>query len=95
MNNLLKQTVAEALTEILGDRVTEDDTIRKEHGAGFSYHANMPPDIVVYPRTTEEVAAVVQVCAKHQTAVIPFGAGTSVLFFQSSLQQSPKPSYNF
>lgn len=78
MNDLFKQTVSEALKEILGDRMTEDDTIRKEHGAGFSYHASMPPDIVVYPRTTEEVAAVVQVCAKHQTAVIPFGAGTSV-----------------
>lgn len=78
MNDLLSQTVAPALKSILGEHFTEDDAIRKEHGAGFSYHACMPPDIVVYPGTTKEVAAVVQVCAEHQTPVIPFGAGTSV-----------------
>lgn len=78
MNKPLKQFVAAELKEILGNRVVEDKAILKEHGAGFSYHDCMPPDIVVYPRSTEEVAAIVQVCSKYKTPIIPFGAGTSV-----------------
>jgi len=34
------------------------------------------PDAVVFPATTAEVAGVVQVCAHHELAVIPRGAGT-------------------
>src|ERR1700759_3381617 len=36
------------------------------------------PNVVVLPRTTEEVAAVVKLCAQHQLPVIPRGAGTSL-----------------
>ena len=36
------------------------------------------PGVVVLPRTTEEVAAVVKLCAQHQLPIIPRGAGTSL-----------------
>lgn len=36
------------------------------------------PGVVVLPRTTEEVAAVVKLCAAHQLPIIPRGAGTSL-----------------
>ncbi len=36
------------------------------------------PNVVVLPRTTEEVAAVVKLCAEHQLPIIPRGAGTSL-----------------
>jgi glycolate oxidase len=36
------------------------------------------PNVVVLPRTTEEVAAVVKLCAQHQLPMIPRGAGTSL-----------------
>ena len=78
MDTPLKQTLFTALKGILGDRVIEDDTVRKAHGAGFSYHDCMPPDVVVYPCATEEVAAVVKICSQHQVPMIPFGAGTSI-----------------
>lgn len=78
MDKLLKQTIANALKEILGGRITDDDALRKQHGEGFSYHDCMPPDFVVYPHTTEEIAAVVRVCSEYQIAIVPFGAGTSV-----------------
>jgi len=66
------------LKRLLGDRATGDDGVRQEHGTGFSYHQSMPPDIVVYPRSTDEIAAVVRLCDRHQVPIIPFGAGTSV-----------------
>ncbi len=36
------------------------------------------PAIVVLPRTTEQVAAVVKICAEHKLPIIPRGAGTSL-----------------
>ena len=37
-----------------------------------------PPTLVVLPRTTAEVAAIVRLCAKHNLPIIPRGAGTSL-----------------
>jgi glycolate oxidase len=36
------------------------------------------PQVVVLPRTTEEVARVVKICAQHKVPIIPRGAGTSL-----------------
>lgn len=78
MDDLLRQRVSTALRALLGDRVTDQTEIRKEHGTGFSYHTCLPPDWVTYPQTTEEIAASVRLCREHQLPIIPFGAGTSV-----------------
>ena len=67
-----------ALQNLLGDRLKTDEAVRNGHGAGFSYHPCMPPDVVVYPQSTEEVAAIVKICRQHQIPIVPFGAGTSV-----------------
>ena len=37
-----------------------------------------PPDAVVWPENTSEVSRIVATCAKHEVAVIAFGAGTSL-----------------
>ena len=36
------------------------------------------PSVVVLPRTTEQVAAIVKLCARHKLPIIPRGAGTSL-----------------
>jgi glycolate oxidase len=36
------------------------------------------PGVVVLPRTTEQVAAIVTLCAQHRVPIIPRGAGTSL-----------------
>jgi len=36
------------------------------------------PDVVVYPETNEEVAAILACCQAHGVPVVPFGAGTSL-----------------
>src|SRR6185503_1094167 len=37
-----------------------------------------PPDAVVWPTSTEEVAAIVRAAAKSGTPIVPFGAGSGV-----------------
>ncbi len=66
------------LQALLGERVSTSQAVRDHHGKDESWHHPEAPDIVVFPHTTEEVAAVVKLCAENQVPVIPFGAGTSL-----------------
>ena len=59
-------------------RVVVTQAVREHHGTDISSYPVTPPDAVVYPHSTEEVAAVVRICARHGTPMIPFGTGTSV-----------------
>jgi FAD/FMN-containing dehydrogenase len=36
------------------------------------------PDVVVFPRTTEDVVALVKLAAKHNLAIVGRGAGTGL-----------------
>jgi len=47
----------------------------------YEYDASIDrstPDIVVLPATTEEVAAIVKIAARHNVPVVPRGAGTGL-----------------
>lgn len=67
-----------ALTQHFGDRFTCNAAICLQHGSDESAHAPCPPQAVVFPLNTAEVAAVVSQCAEHRIPVIPFGIGSSV-----------------
>ncbi|HKB53878.1 MAG TPA: FAD-linked oxidase C-terminal domain-containing protein [Ramlibacter sp.] len=62
----------------MGDRLTLARAVREHHGTDISSYPATPPDAVVFPQTTEEVAAVVKLCARHGVPMIPYGVGTSV-----------------
>src|SRR5262245_20969374 len=49
----------------LGDRVSTSPSVREHHSRGESYHQAAAPDLVVYPRTTEEISAIVRACAER------------------------------
>jgi len=66
-----------ALRDRFGERCAEGDSIRAQHCNLLSEVPNQPPDAVLFPRTTEEVAEIVRVCAASRIPVIPFGTGTS------------------
>jgi D-lactate dehydrogenase (cytochrome) len=66
------------LRAVLGDQLSTSETIREQHGTDESHHPPHPPDAVAFPRTTEEVAAIVRLCRRDGVPVIPFGAGTSL-----------------
>jgi D-lactate dehydrogenase (cytochrome) len=70
-------TIAE-LKRLYGDRLTTAHAIREQHGKDISYHEAHLPDAVVFAESAEEVQAIVQLCAKHKTPIIPFGTGTSL-----------------
>src|SRR6185295_3205737 len=67
-----------ALKAALGARAADTASVREHHSQGESYHAPAAPDIVCFPRTTDEVASIVAVSARFQVPVVPFGAGTSL-----------------
>ena len=68
-----------ALGDLLGtDRVLTGSDVLSQHGHDESFHPEARPDAVVWPRSTQEAAAIVGVCAAHRLPIVPFGAGTSL-----------------
>src|SRR3954471_17063420 len=71
----LQEELIDALDADRG--VTGADKLRPP-GSDEGWHPAAAPDLVVYPRDSEEAAQVVRLCARHRTPIIPFGAGTSL-----------------
>jgi len=67
-----------ALGALLGDRLATSDSVRDLHGRDESTFPAAPPDAVAFPRSTEEVAAIVRTCAGLGVPVVAFGTGSSV-----------------
>jgi D-lactate dehydrogenase (cytochrome) len=66
------------LSDLLGDRASRAPGMRSQHAGGEGIHAASPPDAVVFPVSTDEVAAVVKICVAAGVPIVPFGAGTSL-----------------
>ena len=60
-----------------GNIVTNVDELLVYECDAYTLEKNLP-DVVVLPKTTEQVAAIVKVCAAHNIAFIPRGAGTNL-----------------
>ncbi len=85
----LPDTARAELQTLLGtDAVRDDHAERVKHAAGRGYpdlvrlRAGQPaeaPDAVLYPGRSEQLGALLRLCAKHSIAVVPFGGGTSVV----------------
>jgi D-lactate dehydrogenase (cytochrome) len=71
-------TLLDALRQRLGDRLTTSAAICAQHGKDESYHQPHSPDAVAFAHSTEEVVAIVGLCAQYKTPIIPFGTGTSL-----------------
>jgi D-lactate dehydrogenase (cytochrome) len=72
------QSVLAELQALLGERVSTSAAVREHHGKDESYLPNALPDAVVFPKTTEEVRDVVNICRRHRVPMIPYGVGTSL-----------------
>jgi len=78
VNPSVTEELFAALQRLLGDRVTAAAVVREHHSRGESYHTPAPPDLVTYPRSTEEISAIVRACADRNVPIVAFGAGTSL-----------------
>jgi alkyldihydroxyacetonephosphate synthase len=77
------------LAAIVGSGAVRDDReARVSHAAGKSYpdlvrqragDCSSAPDLVVSPRSHDQVRAVLEACDQLAVAVVPFGGGTSVV----------------
>ncbi|MGY0694919.1 FAD-binding oxidoreductase [Virgibacillus sp. FSP13] len=69
----------EELQQLLAsDRVSNNQTILEQHSKDESYHTPHLPEIVVFPESADEVSQVVKLANKYNTAVVPFGFGSSL-----------------
>jgi len=66
------------LSALLGDALTLSKSDLDLHGRSESHFPPTPPDAVAYPGTTDEVAALVRICAKHGCPMTAWGTGTSL-----------------
>ncbi len=66
------------LQALLAERLSLSADERALHGKDESYHRARPADAVAFPRSTDEVAEIVRICARRGVPLIPFGAGTSL-----------------
>jgi len=72
------QAAIDALGTLLGDRLSTSDSDRDVHGRDESSFPPAAPDAVAYPRSTEEVSAIVRTCSDHGVPVVAFGTGSSL-----------------
>jgi len=71
------KAIAELKT-VLGHRLATSISVRDHHSHDTSRLKPHLPDAVAFPRTEEEVQAIISACAAHGVPVIPFGAGSSM-----------------
>ena len=58
--------------------VTTSPAELERHGHDESYHRTSAPDVVCFPTSTAQVAAVVGACAARRVPMVAFGAGSSL-----------------
>ena len=59
-------------------RVNDGESVLDQHASDLSYHPPHRPDVVVFPLSAAEVAAVLAYAHEQRLPVVPFGAGTSL-----------------
>jgi D-lactate dehydrogenase (cytochrome) len=69
--------VTQELHKRFGNRAVTSLAVRQQHANTLTWTENQPPDVVVYPQTTDEVVEVVRLCAAHRVPIVAFGTGTS------------------
>jgi alkyldihydroxyacetonephosphate synthase len=85
----LTKVALDKLVAVLGaERVRGDDYERAFHALGRSYHdllrlragdLSTAPDAVLYPRSSDEILALLAIAGEQGIAVVPYGGGTSVV----------------
>ena len=83
MNTLVKSSLtAEHIAEfrkIVGDAfVLVDEETVNHYAHDETENLHYPPEVVIKPRTAEEISAILKICNQHGIPVTPRGAGTGL-----------------
>jgi D-lactate dehydrogenase (cytochrome) len=70
--------IAGRLRADYGERASTSHAVREQHGHGEGLADAALPDVVVFARDNEEVAAILRLCNAARVPVIAFGVGTSL-----------------
>ena len=72
-------TLTGEFRQIVGDKyVLLDEESINRYAQDETEHLVYPPQVVLLPRTTEEVSAIMKLCNRHRIPVTPRGAGTGL-----------------
>ena len=72
-------THIDAFRKIVGDRfVFVDEESLTDYGHDETENLSFPPEVVIKPRTAEEISAILKICNKEKIPVTPRGAGTGL-----------------
>ena len=72
--------IIEDLQEIVQDynQVSINESILEQHSKGLLYHTPHLPDVVVYPKSKEEVSKILIYANERKIPITPFGVGSSL-----------------
>lgn len=71
--------LVEELKKLLpAEQVSVNPTVLDQHSRDESLHSPHLPDVVVFPKTAEEVSQVISFAQAHRIPVVPFGVGSSL-----------------
>ncbi|WP_448955189.1 FAD-binding oxidoreductase [Labrys neptuniae] len=74
----LSNAFVQTMRDRFADRFQTGTAVCAQHGSTTTWIENQPPDGVVFPESTAEVADIVTLCGGAGVPVIPFGAGSSL-----------------
>ncbi|AXY77539.1 FAD-binding protein [Paraflavitalea soli] len=75
----LTTAIIEQFRQITGEGfVLLDEESLNNYGHDETEHLLFPPEVVIRPRTTEEISAIMKICNQHRIPVTPRGAGTGL-----------------
>ncbi len=76
---LLTSGIIDQFRNIIGqDYVLVDTESLAHYGHDETEHLIYPPEVVLRPRTTEEISSIMKICDRHRIPVTPRGAGTGL-----------------
>lgn len=78
MNTAIHGMIEELKERIDADRISTNETVIEQHSKDESYHTPSNPDVVVFPKTTEEVSEIMKIANQYEVPVVPFGLGSSL-----------------
>uniref|UniRef100_UPI00301A93AF FAD-binding oxidoreductase n=1 Tax=Oceanobacillus massiliensis TaxID=1465765 RepID=UPI00301A93AF len=78
MDTALNNVVSELHNFLEESQISSNDSILELHSRDESYHLPSRPDVVVYPKTAEQVVAIVKLASENSVSIYPFGMGSSL-----------------